>query len=85
MAKDPLDRKQILRRDCPTCKGNGYVNTGTGETPCEPCGGSGMLEKEVPYRFDTEGKRTPEEEAEEWGVPVEELGVKKGDKEDDDE
>jgi RecJ-like exonuclease len=68
-----VDRTQILRRDCPSCQGKGYVVGSTGEAPCEACQGVGLLEKEVPYKFDTLGKRTQEEEAAEWGIPVEEL------------
>lgn len=65
------DRKEILRRDCPTCKGNGYVVAGGSETACSECGGAGLLEKEVDYKHD--GPRTPEELAEIWEVPVEDL------------
>jgi DnaJ-class molecular chaperone len=74
-----LDRKQTLRRDCGTCNGRGYKNSAAGEEMCDQCGGSGMLELEVPYKFDTDGKRTLEEEAQEWGIPVEELRGSRGD------
>lgn len=61
-----IDRTEILRRDCPTCKGKGYVSQSGGESSCEPCGGAGLLEKEVPFKFD--GSRSLEEVAELWGV-----------------
>lgn len=55
----PEDRKEILRVDCPTCGGQGYTTNGSSEAPCDPCGGSGMLEKEVDYKFD--GRRSKDE------------------------
>lgn len=69
-----IERKQILRRDCPGCRGNGYVTISGGEErTCERCGGAGVLELEVDYKFDTHGKRTREEEAEAWGVDPSEI------------
>jgi len=53
------DRTEFLRRDCSTCRGNGYVTVAGDETMCNDCGGSGIIEKEVPFKFD--GKRTEEE------------------------
>lgn len=44
------DRKDIVRADCPTCNGNGYISDRDGEHPCDRCGGVGMLEKSMPYR-----------------------------------
>lgn len=70
-----IDRTEILRRDCPTCRGNGFVTKPTGEESCAPCNGSGMIEKEVPYKFDTNGRRTPEELADIWEVPVEDIAA----------
>lgn len=65
-----IDRKQFIRIDCPSCSGNGYVSSGMGESSCERCGGSGLLEKEIDYRFDTHGKISKEDIAREFGVPV---------------
>lgn len=52
--------------DCPACKGNGYVVEAGQELPCSECAGKGLLEKEVPYKFD--GPRTKEEKAAIFGV-----------------
>ena len=67
------DRKDILRIDCPPCKGNGYIkrpelvasDNPDGQTSCPKCGGVGMLEKEVDWR--PEGY-TLEEAGAEFGV-----------------
>lgn len=60
-----IDRKEILRIDCPTCHGNGYTGVvEVSEVVCERCGGSGMLEKEVPFKFD--GERSAAELQEIW-------------------
>lgn len=45
-----LERNQILRLDCPTCNGNGYIVKDRMQRPCPYCGGVGMREAEVPYR-----------------------------------
>lgn len=63
-----IDRQEILRIDCPTCFGNGYTGQGPSETMCNACGGSGMLERSVPFKFD--GKRSKEEIATAFGLPV---------------
>lgn len=63
---EPGSRKEILRRDCPHCSGNGYRTQAAGEVPCERCGGTGMLEKEVPFKVE---RRSKEEIAEIWGLP----------------
>jgi DnaJ-class molecular chaperone len=55
----PEDRREILRRDCHVCSGNGYILNQYGEAVCEQCGGSGMIEKTVDYKYD--GERTEEE------------------------
>lgn len=68
-----VDRKQFLRIDCPECHGNGYVTKNGAEQSCEKCGASGLLEKEVAYKFDTNGYHTPEEVAEAFGIPVEQV------------
>ena len=67
-----LGRKEIARRDCPTCKGRGWVgNQGVDEQLCEVCGGTGMEEKEVPFLFDQTKPRTPAElAAEAFGEPI---------------
>lgn len=71
-----LDREEILRRDCPRCKGNGYITLPSGaQDSCPDCEGSGLIEKTVPYNFenDRKGKRPDEELAEIWDVPEEEV------------
>lgn len=60
-----------MRRDCNACKGRGYQTKATGEEACEDCGGMGLLEKEVPYKFD--GPRSKEEIAEAFGIPLEQY------------
>lgn len=59
-----LDRVEILRRDCATCRGNGYVTKAAVEEMCSACSGSGTEEKEVPFKFD--GVRTQDEINEIW-------------------
>lgn len=68
-----VERTQILRRDCPTCFGRGYVVKGVEQSECPTCTGLGMLEKEVDYKFETGGRWSKEEEAAAWGVEPEEL------------
>lgn len=77
-----VDRTQVLRIDCPQCKGKGYKGTSGAETPCNGpseeagatgCGGSGVLEREVGFKFETQGKWSVEEKAEAFGIPVEEV------------
>ena len=68
------NRTEILRRDCPHCKGKGYTNGPAGEELCPEgtgCGGVGMLEREVAFKFD--GPRSPEELEEIWGVSAAEI------------
>jgi len=43
----------------------GYTGSAGGEQACDSCGGSGMVEKEVPFKFD--GPRSEEEIQELWG------------------
>lgn len=59
-----LDRKEYLRRDCSACAGAGHFVRGGEEVPCEACGGSGMEEKEVPFKFD--GPRSQQEIEDIW-------------------
>lgn len=54
-----IDRTEILRRECPDCKTNGFIIVSGEEQPCTKCGGHGMIEKTVPYKFD--GPREEEE------------------------
>lgn len=54
-----IDRTEFVRKECPACKGNGYKPVGMTEELCECCGGFGLIEKEVPYKFD--GPRTQAE------------------------
>lgn len=59
-----LDRKEILRKDCGHCAGNGYTGREPDEQVCENCGGSGQVEKEVPFKFD--GPRSQAEIEQAW-------------------
>lgn len=69
-----LDRTQILRIDCPTCKGHGYIRDSMMvESICGACEGKGALEREMPYKFETNGKWEKEEIAEAFEIPVEEV------------
>lgn len=68
-----LDRKQIIRMDCPTCTARGYVVSNGSETSCEACGGSGLREKEIPFKFETNGKLSKEELAQEFGVSTDQF------------
>lgn len=68
-----LDRTQIIRIDCPTCKGNGYTTKAGQQEACEVCGGTGLREKEVEYKFDTHGHHTREELAEAFEVSVDDV------------
>lgn len=72
-----IDRTQYLRIDCPSCRGKGYVQTATGEESCGKCDGSGLLEKEVPFKFESNGKWDREDIAEVFEIPVEQV-VDKG-------
>lgn len=66
-----LSRKEILRRDCKSCRGNGWVGTqGVSENLCETCGGNGMEEREVPFRFDQTRPLSREDINEIWGEEV---------------
>lgn len=62
-----INRDEIIRHDCPQCRGQGYkVEQATGaEAPCDNCEGSGMIELTLPYRHDL-GARLPEEIKEEF-------------------
>ncbi len=85
MGEANLNRTKILRRDCPRCKGNGYIEGPGGQEVCPEeggCGGSGLLEKEVPYKFETEGRLEPEEIAEAWELPADQI-IDKGHAEQD--
>ncbi len=70
-----LDRTQVVRIDCPECKGNGYVREkgGTTESMCMKCEGAGTLEKEIPYKFETNGRISSDEKAEIFDLPVEQV------------
>lgn len=71
-----IDRTQILRIDCPKCHGNGYIRTPQGEEACPEeagCGGSGVITREVPYKFETHGRYSKEEIAEHFGVSTEDV------------
>lgn len=50
-----IDRQQTLRIDCIDCKGNGYVQKGAEQEMCKRCDGSGLLERDVPFKFETNG------------------------------
>lgn len=66
-----LQRKEVLRRDCRTCHGNGWTGQqGVSEQACDTCGGSGQEEKEVPFRFDQTRPLSREEINEAWGEEV---------------
>lgn len=54
-----IDRKEILRRDCPECKTKCFIIVNGEEQVCTLCSGYGVIEKEVPYKFD--GPRDTEE------------------------
>lgn len=58
------NRKEFIRKDCSDCRGEGYRSISGTESVCDNCGGSGMLEKEVSYKYD--GERTPDEIEEEF-------------------
>jgi RecJ-like exonuclease len=45
-----MNRDEIVRIDCPTCTGNGYITGRNGQDVCVRCGGVGMLEKKVEWR-----------------------------------
>lgn len=68
-----IDRTQILRIDCPLCKGHGYVRGALGEAPCDRCEARGVLENEVPFKFETNGRHTREEVADAFGIGVDEV------------
>lgn len=68
-----IDRTQILRIDCRACHSKGYVMTSTGETSCNACGGTGMEEREVPYKFESQGKWTKEETAQAFEIDVDDV------------
>lgn len=56
-----LNRQQIIRIDCPTCRGNGFFMKDGAETFCELCDGTGSKEKAIPFKFETNGRLTQEE------------------------
>ena len=68
-----IDRTQIVRIDCTNCRGTGHTAVGGVESLCEPCEGRGMLEREVPFKFETNGRRTKEEIADVFQLPVEQV------------
>ncbi|OLS15984.1 MAG: hypothetical protein RBG13Loki_0361 [Promethearchaeota archaeon CR_4] len=68
-----IDRTQILRIDCNTCKGKGYETTSEGERACSSCEGRGTTEKEVPFKFETNGRWEKEEIAEAFELPVDQI------------
>lgn len=78
-----LNRKEIARTDCSKCGGKGFKSVGGAEEVCagpdeggDGCGGSGFIEKEVPYAFDHTGlPKTPAQLANEaFGTPIPEIG-----------
>lgn len=85
-----LNRKEIARTDCPKCHGKGFLGTAGAEEPClgpneggDGCGGSGYLEKEVPYAFDHAGvPKSPAQLANEaFGTPIPEPEKTKSERE----
>lgn len=68
-----IERVQILRIDCSTCKGRGYETVTTGERACSACEGRGVIEKEVPYKFESNGRWEKDELAEVFELPVEQI------------
>lgn len=68
-----MDRTQTLRIDCPICKTRGYIESSQGQEMCTRCEGSGLLEKEVPYKFETQGRWDLHEKAAEFGIEVDEA------------
>lgn len=70
-----IDRKQTLRIDCTVCQGKGYVKRAAtnDEIYCEKCEGRGSLEKEVGYKFESHGKWSREEIAEEFGISADQV------------
>lgn len=68
-----IDRQQILRVDCNTCKGKGYVTEAGSERVCGSCEGRGTIEKEVPYKFESNGRWEKEEIAEVFELPVDQI------------
>lgn len=67
------DRTQVLRIDCPGCHTKGYTEKDGLQSLCERCEGTGMLEKEVGYKFETRGHWSAEEKAEIFDMPVDEI------------
>lgn len=68
-----LDRTQILRIDCNTCKGKGYTTVAGAESVCASCEGRGTMEKEVPYKFESNGRWEKDELAEVFELPVDQI------------
>jgi len=64
--QNKLDRKQIIRMDCQTCRGNGFFMKEGNEAFCEDCNGVGSREKEIPFRFETNGRLTEDEVKQEF-------------------
>lgn len=71
-----IDRKQTLRIDCNNCHGNGYIRAGGGEESCVVCEGRGVIEKEVPYKFETNGKWDREELADVFEIDPSDVSDK---------
>lgn len=79
-----VDREQTIRIDCPTCHHNGYVVKNGVEDMCDQCSGSGMLEKVVPYKYETRGVWSRDELADQFGVEADAIrdsGHSSGDEE----
>jgi len=70
---DGINRQQILRIDCMVCKTRGYIVENNQETTCPKCGGSGVLEKEVPFKFESQGRWDKDEIAEAFEIPVDQV------------
>lgn len=70
-----IDRTQIVRIDCPECRGNGYTRKkgGVEEEMCVKCEGAGTLEKEIPYKFESNGRVSLEEKADIFELPVDQV------------
>lgn len=73
--QNALNRKEIARRDCLTCRGKGWTGSMADQQLCETCGGTGFEEKEMDYDFARTRPRTPQELAHEaFGEPLPERG-----------
>lgn len=68
-----MERTQTLRIDCPQCHGKGYIERNGVQDTCDRCEGAGMLQKEVSYKFETQGRWSQNELAEEFGMSPSEI------------